>query len=230
MLAYAWEMYETNLIEVVKDTYMLSFAYKWLGESTVHAVGLPDFPGYTRDKENDKALVTRLWELMNDADIIVAHNGDAFDIKKANTRFIIHRLPPPEPSKTIDTLKLARKVGKFKSNKLDSLGQDLGEGRKLPHTGFHLWKGCMRGDLPSWKLMLRYNKQDVALLERVYLRFRPWAASHPNVTLYSGRPGCPKCGSARSQKRGFVYAQRSRFQNYMCLDCRGYFKGERIEA
>jgi hypothetical protein len=44
---------------------------------------------------------------MDEADIICAHNGDAFDIKKINSRLITNGFKPPSPFKTIDTLKAA---------------------------------------------------------------------------------------------------------------------------
>src|ERR1019366_3081154 len=119
------------------------FAVKWSHEKQVRTYALPDYPGYKRDKESDKALVKELWRMMNDADIIIAHNGDGFDIKKSNARFIIHGLLPPATYKTIDTLKIARRHFKFGSNKLNDLGVTLGLGKKLPHTGAHLWFGCM---------------------------------------------------------------------------------------
>ena len=97
--------------------------------------------------------------------------------------------------------------------KLDSLAQYLGVGRKLPHTGFDLWRGCMSGDLKSWAIMKRYNAQDVRLLERVYLKLRPWGV-HPNVNLVNQRPNaCPKCGSTHIQSRGYRYTRPLRRSN-----------------
>jgi hypothetical protein len=43
----------------------------------------------------------------------------------------------------------------------------------------------MKGDKASWKLMKDYNKQDVVLLEKIYLHFRPWMRSHPNMGMYA---------------------------------------------
>ena len=140
---------EGNILDTVADWYMLCFAYKFLGDKKVSSYALPDFPGYKPGSEDDRALIKKLWELLNEADVVIAHNGDKFDIRKANARFAYYNLPPPSPYKTIDTLKIARRYFAFTSNKLDSLGDHLGYGRKLVHTGFHLWKGCMSGDPKS---------------------------------------------------------------------------------
>src|ERR1700719_3656227 len=118
---------------------MLSFAYKIAGEKKVHTRCLADYPGYKKNTEDDKALVTDLWTIFDQADIQIGHNADKFDIKKSNARFLMHKLNPPSPYKTVDTLKIARRAFKLDSNKLDDLGYYLGLGRKLPHTGFHLW-------------------------------------------------------------------------------------------
>ena len=225
---WVWTNYEANLIGTDRDWYILSFAVKWAHEKKVRTYALPDYPGYKRDKESDRALVKDLWRMMDAADIIVAHNGDSFDIKKSNARFIIHGLQPPSTYKTIDTLKIARSRFKFGSNKLNDLGVTLGLGKKLPHTGAHLWFGCMAGDPKSWSVMRRYNAQDVRLLERVYYRIRPWATNHPKMTLYTDGDGCPTCQSDNIQKRGTMVKLNSKRHRYHCQDCGTWFSGAKV--
>jgi hypothetical protein len=222
-LGWVWSKWETNVIDFKKDWYLLSFAVKWVGEKKVKTYGLIDYPGYKKDVENDEQLVNELWKVFDEADILIGHNGDAFDIRKANTRFISHKLPPPSPYKTVDTLKIARRAFKFDSNKLDDLGRYLGIGRKLPHTGFHLWQGCMSGDPEAWKKMKQYNGHDVELLEQVYYLMRAWSPTHPNVN--KSEIACPKCGSIHTQKRGFSYTLLRQKQRYQCLTCRGWYEG-----
>jgi uncharacterized protein YprB with RNaseH-like and TPR domain len=223
-LGWVWSKWETNVIDFEQDWYILSFGYKWLGEKKVTVFGLDDFNGYKKDPENDKNLINMLWTLLDEADVIIAHNGDRFDIPKINTRFLTHKLNPPSPYKTIDTLKIARSVFKFDSNKLDDLGRYLSIGRKLPHTGFHLWKGCMSGDKASWKLMKKYNSNDVELLEKVYYIMRSWAKNHPAINQGLSEC-CPKCQSQKVQRRGFDYTLQRKKQRYVCTDCHGWFQG-----
>lgn len=230
LISYTWGIWEQDVIEVKEEWYILCFAYKWLGEKETHIIALPDFKGYKKDKKNDYELVKKLHELFCEAEIIIAHNGDAFDIKKANARFIQWGMEVPTPYKTIDTLKIARKYFKFDSNKLDYLGQYLKIGRKLPHTGKHLWFGCMEGDMESWKLMKKYNIQDVVLLEKVYYKLRGWQQNSPNLNLiYGGIYNCPKCGSNQTVKRGYNYTKVAIYQSYQCLNCRGWSQGEIIK-
>lgn len=221
---WVWRAYEDNLLKVDNDWYMLSFSYKWAHEDEIRVLGLPDYvTPYKKNPEDDKALCKALFDLFTEADIIVAHNGDAFDIKKANARFIIHGWNPPANYKSVDTLKIARRYFKFTSNRLNELGNILGLGEKLPHTGMHLWFGCMNGDPDSWEQMKLYNVQDVRLLEKVYYRIRPWHATHPNLNLYTEDDGCPKCQSSNVNKRGHHYAATTKRQRFQCNDCGGWF-------
>lgn len=221
-LSYIWGKYEQNALGQPKKPWrILSFSYSWLGESKVHVYALPDFPGYKKNKDDDRALVEKLWEFFDEADFIIAHNGDQFDIRKSNARFLAHKMKPPAPYQSIDTLKIARRHFGFDSNKLDDLANALGVGRKVPHTGFSLWEGCMDGNMKSWRLMKQYNAHDVELLESVYLKLRAWAKTHPNLNPHShqGR-SCPLCGSTRFQSRGFSFtATGLRKQRYKCLSC-----------
>lgn len=222
---------EGNIVDEVAGWYILSYAYK-INDGPVKVCALPDYPGYKKNMENDKALMQELWDLLNEADIVVAHNGDRFDIRKINARFIYHGMTPPRPYKTIDTLKVARRYFSFNSNRLNDLGQYLGVGKKLAHTGFALWKGCMSGEMESWNLMKKYNKQDVVLLEEVYMKLRPFMTNHPNLNIYDeNQDSCPSCRS-EVQRRGFGYTQLGSYQRYKCKNptCGAWSRGSNIRA
>lgn len=224
-LAFVWGKYQQDVIEFKEEWYLLSFCAKWLDGETI-VKGLIDYPSYKKEPANDRELVTDLWKLFNEADIIIGHNGDKFDIRKSNTRFIEHWLTTPEPYKTIDTLKVAKKYFSFNSNRLDDLGRRLGVGRKVKTGGFELWLGCINGDSKAWDLMKKYNKQDVLLLERIYLKLRPWIQNHPNVAIISSREeACPACRSFNLQRRGFGFTKSGKFPRYQCMDCGKWSQG-----
>jgi len=229
-LGWTWKKWETNIIEFERDWYILSFSYKWLGDKKAKVVSLPEFSSYKKDKEDDRYLVGSLWSFFDEADIIIGHNGDAFDIKKANARFLTHGFSPPSPYKTVDTLKLARKHFKFDSNKLDDLAKYLNIGSKENVGGFATWKGCMTGDKKAWKKMTSYNKMDVELLEEVYNKLKPWSNTRPNLNVLNGTiHSCPTCGKDQLQKRGFGITKVSRYQRYQCISCGSWSTGERIK-
>lgn len=215
-----WGVWETNVIEVEQHGYMLSFSAKWLGQNKVITYTLNDFKGHKAYSNDDKKLVSKLAELLNEADIVVAQNGDRFDLTTTNTRLIANNLPPIAPLKTIDTLKVARSKFKFLSNKLDDLGNFLGVGRKIAHTGKHLWFGCMANDKKAWAMMKKYNVQDVILLEAVYLKLRPWITNHPNHNFFNGETNkCPNCNSSQLHARGKRRTLTSEYKRYVCKDC-----------
>lgn len=223
----AWTVYEANAVWVERDTYIMCFAVRWSDEKRTKTYALPDYPRYRRHKHDDKDLCKDLFRILDAADIVVAHNGDAFDIKKINSRLAVHGFKPPSTYKTIDTLKIARRTFKFDSNKLDNLGRYLGEGRKIPNTGAALWRGCVDGDERSWRTMRRYNAKDVDLLVNVYDRLKAWAPNHPDLRAWRGAPlGCPTCQSSNVQRRGFIVAKTQRRERFQCCDCGAWYSGK----
>lgn len=224
-LAFVWEKYEQNVIKFKKEKYLLSYSYKWLHEKKFHTVALCDFKDYKEDLEDDFRLVESLHKLFDEADIIIAHNADKFDIKTANAFFIRHMLTPPSPYRTIDTLKIARQKFKFNSNSLDDLGEHLHLGRKTKHTGIDLWFDCMKGDMKAWRLMKKYNENDVRLLEKVYLKLRPWATTHPALNITSLDRRCPCCNSDKLVARGTAFTNSYSYKRFNCTACGKWSKG-----
>ena len=216
MEVYVWNCAEQRIHigQIIKDWFILSWSAKWLFEpEIIHDVINP--------KEvktgNDKRIVKHLWKLLDEADIIMAHNLMSFDRKKANTRFLKYGLGHPAPYQTIDTLLVARREFKVSSNKLDYLCQFLGLDVKLP-TGFQLWKDCLNGDAKALAKMDTYCQNDVKILEELYLILRPYIHSHPNLGLYmdTDKLVCPNCGS---DKLKWGYKYRTLTNQYKSARC-----------
>ena len=210
-LAWVWSAYETDIIAIKDDWQILCFAYQWLG-------GPIKF--LKREGRSDKSLVMKLHELFNEADIVVAHNGDKFDQRKANARFSIHGLSPPSYYQAVDTLKVSRKYFGHLKHNLNELGRLYGIGQKMPHEGFQLWLDCMANKDIAWRKMRAYNIRDVALLNTVYYRIKPWMDNHPNMTHWKGE--CTKCGSANTRREGYRLTRTGKNQIFQCKDCGGY--------
>jgi len=210
--------WEVNIIDFIEEGRIISLAYKWFGQKKVSCITIEQF-GY-----NHKKFITEVHKLFNEADIIMAHNGDQFDIKMANREFIKEGFMPPAPYKTIDTLKIARSKFKFTSNKLDDLGEFLGVGRKIK-VDKDVWKGCMAHDQDAWRKMAKYNKQDVVLLENVYLKLRAWHTSHPTLAFISGTV-CKICGSQNVVSQGEKKMKKYKRKQYQCRECGSWFCGD----
>lgn len=226
-MAYIWGQYEQDAVgDLIQERQIICFAWNWLGEKEIHALALPMFPGYRKNRANNRELIKRLHAIVSEADIVVGHNLAAFDDRMANTDFIVNGLPPPPPHRIIDTLKVARQRFRFNSNRLDALGQRLGVGRKVQHRGFSMWLGCLSGDRRSWAEMVKYNMGDIVLLKRIYEKMRPWMTNHPNLTAPLGIDACPACKSKRLNRSGWLYTKTGRVQRFACRDCGRWSSGK----
>lgn len=220
---YGWRTGKQYVSEdkIIKDISILSWSGKWLMQDEVFSHKVT--PEEARDRD-DLEITEKLYDVFEDADILVAHNVDRFDSKIANTRFILNGFSPPSSYRTIDTLKVARKHFNFPSNKLDYLSQILVGDEKL-ETSFKLWKRCVNGDSTALQEMLEYNIKDVRLLEEVYLKLRPWIkGGNPNLGLYYDDPGdrCPNCGHKGMEEDGYYYTGAGRYIALRCTNCGAY--------
>lgn len=229
-IAYIWKLYEetthTGMIE--KDWHLACWCAKWLDKKEIMSSSIIDFKNYKKNPENDKSCLEKLWKLLDEADIVIAHNGARFDIPKINTRFIKNGMTPPSPYKILDTLKSARFYFGFTSNRLNDLGQFLEVGQKVDTGGFQLWKRCMKGEKKAFQEMVKYCKQDVLLLEAVYKKLRPYINNHPSVTVTEDSSvfQCPKCGSNKMQRRGVAHTNVATYRRYSCNDCGAWSRGK----
>lgn len=219
MKVFVWGLYKqfiphTNIID---DWYVISWAAKWLYDDEVQSDVLTSEEAINRD---DSRVLESMWNLLNEADIVIAHNGDRFDLRKLNWRFINNEMDPPTPFRSIDTLKIARKEFAAPSYKLDFLTKNFGLHTKLT-TDFQLWVDCMEGDKDRLGEMSTYNKRDVVALEDVYLKIRPYIKNHPNLGVLADMDICSNCGSERIEETDSVYLTSSnKFIVYRCNGCK----------
>jgi len=214
----------TSHENILQERYIVCAAWKVLGEKQVHSVSTLDDPKrYAKNPHDDKHVVETLHKVLSEADVIIAHNGDGYDIKFAEGRMLAHGLSPLPPIPSIDTLKVAKLRLLLNSNKLDYLGRYLGLGKKIP-TRNELWLRVLAGEKKAVQEMVKYNKYDVILLEKVFLKLRPYAANHINRQLFGHTKGCPRCGSKHVQSRGTHKAISRTYNRFQCVDCGGWYR------
>ncbi len=156
-IVLSWRVgYKINIDHdnILTERKIICIGYKWQDEKKAKVITWDD-------KQDDKEMLREILEVMQEADEIVAHNGDNFDIPWLQTRFAFHRLPAPPKIKTVDTLQWMRRRMYFNSNKLDYVADYLGFGRKIK-TEFGLWKKVMlEDDRKALKQMADYCARDV---------------------------------------------------------------------
>jgi DNA polymerase elongation subunit (family B) len=229
---YTWSTYDTSVLKILEPSKILSVAWKELHSDKITCKTISDYKTYKAGIINDKELCEEVWKVLDEADICIAHHGDRFDFPKLNARFIWHGMKAPSHYVTIDTKKVCSRNFKFDSNSLNNVGQYLNLGAKVENGGFDLWVRCIAGDPEAWELMRKYNKQDVILLEKVYLALRPYMPNHPNLALLSSDEeadhsefSCPACMSKKVTKRGFSITRTGRKQRFQCTECGSWSSG-----
>lgn len=201
--------------------HLLTIAWKWLGESKVISERLTMLQAI---EGNDLSLVTTLWDLVEQADVVIGHNINNFDLPVFKTRCVFNQLPAPRKVKTVDTLNLAKEF-RFNSNKLNSLCQALDLGAKIETGGMSLWIRCIHGDDKALEEMEVYNRMDIDLLEELYMELRSYSSRHPNFAVELGdKIRCNVCCSDKVKPTGnLVSTNLSVFEEYSC-ECGSRFK------
>jgi hypothetical protein len=227
-IAYVWRGFKENIFpdQVLRDGAILSYAVKDLGVKKVRY----DDNSTNSDFYDDKRIVQGLWKELDEADIVIGHNAQRFDVRKINARFLAHDMPPPSPYKVIDTMLHAKQIAAFWSNRLAWIAEVVTDSRKDSHgafPGFKLWKEALAGNPKAWAAMRKYNPIDVEVTEAVYLKLRPYMTGHPSLPLYSDGTGCPRCGSQHVEEVGTVPASTRVYTLHRCNNCHSFSRGAR---
>lgn len=215
-----------NHKDIVRDYIIHGVAYKWLGDEH-YTKCLSVSP---RAPLNDEIVVRNFHDIVSQADVIIGHNMDQFDIKKLNTRFLKYGLPCIPKVQTVDTLKVARKHFKLTSNSLAYIAKFLE--LDIEKDASPDWAAIRAGDADALEYMRRYNKRDVDVTEKVYLRLREWMDNHPNLNIIAPVKDiaggivtcCDTCQSPNIIKHGYQYGRNTVKQRYACKDCGAWTK------
>lgn len=215
-LGYFFDTYDTSINhdDIVIPSYIFCVSYSLWGSNTVHTLSIQDFPRFKREKHNDIEVLKAFSKIVEQADILVGHNINSFDLRKINGRLFLNGLPPIPAVKTLDTLRIAKKYFRLDYNGLDALAKDLGFSGKI-HNEKGLWRKCFEGDVKSLKAMSRYNRNDVKINKKVFEKEMPFIKS-----LLSKEPICPNvlCGSSEIELRGV----RDDKQRFVCKKCKSW--------
>lgn len=203
---------------ILKERAVICVCWKWEGSPKVYSS--------TWNDGDDKPLLEEFIKVLLNADEAIAHNGDRFDVKWLRTRCIKHGIKFPPQIKTLDTLKKARSLFYFNSNRLDYIGDFLGVGQKL-ETSSGLWtRVCIDRCGKALKEMVKYCKEDVRLLERVYEKLDNYMTVNQHAAVLAGgeKWQCPKCTSVNVKcSKTVITAAGTTKRQMQCNGCGKYF-------
>ena len=222
-VVYSWRIgYNLTITpdNIIDERKIICISYKWENSDKIYSLSW--------DKNQcDRQMLIDFIEQANQADELIAHNGDRFDIKWIRTRCIFHRIPMFPQYKTLDTLKKAKNGFNFNSNKLDYIAQFLGVGAKVKHSGFDMWKNVMKGDPDAMNEMVNYCEGDIIVLEDVYFTMQNYIKTntHNGVINNNLKYSCPSCGSEHSELiKNNVTAAGTIKRLMQCTDCNYNFE------
>lgn len=203
---------------------VLMFAYQWHGSDEVNLVSVLDYPKCFSlpVEKRDRFVVIALCELLNQADIIVAHYGKKFDNKFVQARLAIHNLPyfDNRSTKMFDTCLVARNSMKIGSNRLANLAQAMGLPEEKTSLTKTQWRRANDYCPEALTAMGEYCKQDVRTLFHVAQRLRPLAKHLPSWLILNGEEEkcCHACGGGL-QAKGEWATKSNVYERYQCTSC-----------
>jgi len=214
-------------------TTIICVGYKELYSKRTHCINAWDFPNWEIDINDDKEVCKAIYEILKDADAVVTHNGKRFDWKHLQTRFMLNGLPPLPNIPHIDTCLIARRNLLSFNNRLGYLGEWLVSDTKLDNGGWELWVRVSKRIKSACKLMTKYCKKDVDLLEKVFLKLMPFIKNLPNrnidrsqQNIIDGKYVCPSCGSNDTRRNGWSYSKTTKCPRFVCKQCHSYSRGD----
>lgn len=231
-LAFVWRFFKefVGQDQILQTSEILSFAVKWAGTHEIYYYSRRDIdPTEPFSVNAEKGLLNILNDYLDQADFVVAHNGNKFDIPRIKARSISLGLKPVSPYRIIDTYTIASREFGFQKNSLEHLCIELGIAEKDSHKefpGFLLWREIMFNNPAAWEEMQKYNIADVVSLEQLYISFRPWMKNHPVIAkdFEEDIVTCPRCGSKDNVRRGYAYTNVGKYRRYKCKSCGGWHK------
>lgn len=230
--SYHWGQWQQNLSvkQQIQESHMLSHAWAW-GDGEVYSSVLTPEEVLNQD---DERIVYEIWSLLDNADVVVAHNGKRFDVKKVNGYFLKYGLPKPSSYKVIDTLEIAKKHFNLPFKSLEYLAKFLNVELKQDSGGIQTWIDCDRGDPEALATMEFYNRGDVVTLREIHNKLKGWDNNGVNIALYNDNHDalCTHCGSDDISviTDKFAYTPQRKYQLFRCNSCQAPLRSNTKEG
>lgn len=216
---YFFDVWETNISpeNLISEQIIHCISYRWYGSKKIHTISVLDDPKRFKKNPIDDTYVLREFrKVILQADAIVAHNGNSFDIKMLNGRILLSGNKPIPEIKSYDTYRIAKKYFKLNFNSLDYLSRKFGYKGKMNNPK-GLWRACIEGNVKALEHMERYNRQDIEALTYVFEYLMPFVKMPIAKDAICQNPIC-------NSKRLLWEGERAGFHRFSCKDCGNYGK------
>lgn len=230
--SYHWGQWKQNLSikQQIQESHMLSHAWSWNDGDVFSSVLTPD----EVLNQDDERIVYECWTLLDNCDVVVAHNGKRFDIKKVNGYFLKYGLPKPSSYKVIDTLEIAKKHFNLPFKSLEYLAKFLNVELKQDSGGIQTWIDCDRGCPEALETMEYYNRGDVVTLREIHNKLKGWDNNGVNIALYNDNHDalCTHCCSDDISviTDKYAYTPQRKYQLYRCNSCQAVLRSNSKEG
>ena len=194
-------------------------AWKWYDQADVEFAAEWEVGGYD-------GFMRAVWDVFNDADLIIGHNADRFDARHLTGGWAEMGLPAPSPYKVVDTLKIARGTFAYESNTLDALNRRLGIDAKTDKYDARIARAAVNGDKEAQETLSAYNRGDIIASEALFDRLRPFARGIPHLGMWTDDAlACPSCGHTMTATGKTVHANVQRYEHLACPNCGSHARG-----
>lgn len=206
-------------------TKIITIGYKWHGSRDVYDI--------TWKHGDSKRVIEEFKKIVESADLMVAHNGVGFDVKHVNALALHYKIPPIAWPNIEDTLLQSRNQFNFICHRLDYLAKVLVGSRKQ-RTDFQLWIDITQYNCKtSLKRMVRYCRNDVRILDKVYTEIKTYTPARTRFESQSAigatfeqKYTCRRC-EGETKKDGIRVTTTAKKQ---ALRCKSSSCGHRFEV
>ena len=219
-----FEFFDANIphTNIRTERFIHCISWKFHDEKEVHSVSvLDDKKRFKKNPHDDTHVLKVFSEVLKKSDAIIGHNSNSFDVKMVQGRLLLNGLPPLPNIQSYDTYRIAKKLFRLPSNKLDYLARVLKIGKKTSNSP-DLWQRAFDGDEKALKEMESYCRNDVLILEKVFDRLMPHVKNNPLKRSEEAKCKNPACGSVQVRLKGTRMTKSGRNQEYCCNLCGSY--------
>lgn len=225
-------MYKVDVIDLIQPPKVIMVGWMWHGDKKAKSICLKDFPGYKPGLFNidDRGVVDKAWDLLNEADIVIGQNSQTFDVRILNARFWHYGMGATSEFDQEDTKRNAKRVFGLPSYKLKFMLKYRGLPQKMDSGGIGTWDRTIE-EGKDWNKMGVYCRNDVEVLPPLDDSMESFIKRKTIANLYTRKLNhCPTatCMSKDIRKEGLSLLKTGSKQKWGCKVCGTTWKTELI--